>query len=220
LLGREPGELLARVTVRDRGRHQFGELGEAVLEILGERRVRRRRRDHPPDPAVDDDRGARNSVEPVLTCLGGHAAWKIGVVLEPCGATGAEDLQGHRGAVEWPARTRAEGVRMLAPNGEDSHHGALVITALIVIAADRRIREVQDLGDLPRDGIEHFRGRRTAGHEGRDPPQRRRLLGKLRRLDTILCMPASELGGRFHFVKLPHNRRCEHEPHAGGAGGR
>ena len=40
LLLRKPRELLVRLTVRDRGRHQLGELCETILELVGERRVR------------------------------------------------------------------------------------------------------------------------------------------------------------------------------------
>jgi hypothetical protein len=35
LLLREAGQLLAGVTVRDGGPHQFGELGESILDVIG-----------------------------------------------------------------------------------------------------------------------------------------------------------------------------------------
>jgi hypothetical protein len=90
-------------------------------------------------------------------------------------------------------------VRTLARDREDRHGRALV-----VIAADRGIREVQDLGNLLGDGREHVGRRRSLRNQRRHPPQRRLLLGKPPRLTALLRAGRIELARRIHRVTVPH----------------
>jgi hypothetical protein len=146
-------ELFVRLAVRDRGRHQLGELRKTFLETLWERRIRRRRRNDSPDPAVNHDRSTGNAVEAVLTSCCGERARKIGVVLHPHGTTRTENLGGHRRAVERPPRARAKGVRTIAPDREDRHRRAVVVQA-----TDSGIPEVHDLSDLLGNRCKHLCG--------------------------------------------------------------
>ena len=61
-------------------------------------------------------------------------------------------------------------MRSIAPGGDDGRG------AVRLVAPDHHQRHAQDLSHLPCDGGEHLRRRRPAGHERRDPPQRRPLL--------------------------------------------
>ena len=62
LLG-EPRELVVRLAVGDRGRHQLGELREPILEHARAAARPATTPDRSPDRAVDDDRGAGSRVE-------------------------------------------------------------------------------------------------------------------------------------------------------------
>ena len=62
-------------------------------------------------------------------------------------------------------RSGLEALWPVAPDGQNRHRRALV-----VIATDGGVLEVQDLSDLLGDGREHLTCRRTARHEGGHAP--------------------------------------------------
>src|SRR4051812_23162270 len=114
LLVGEPGELFTALGIRDRGPQELGELGEPMLDLVGEWPVWRGGAHGSPDRAVDDDRGARGGVESGRTSSGGERAGKVRVVIDPGRAARSVHLRDHRRAVEWPARPRLEHMRTIA----------------------------------------------------------------------------------------------------------
>ena len=119
LLLRKPG--VPRVPdVCDRGRHELGELCETMLRSSGSG-----------DPGDDVEitphthpstmMGAPAPCEPATSGLGGEGVRHTRVILDPRRPPRAENLRGHRRAVERPARTGVDAGRSVAPRGEDSH---------------------------------------------------------------------------------------------------
>ncbi len=186
---------------------QLGELGETIPCVIGDRLVRGRDRHQSPDGAVDDDRGARNAVQPERARRGGEGASPVRTFLGPGRAPRLPRACGKPGRVERPAGARLEGMRPVTPGGEHGHR--LVV---IVVALDRGNGQVHHPGHLAGDGGEYLAGLRAPGYQ-RDHAAQRGLLvcqplghgrASLRRdHDAPAQIGDGDLAARRHMRDLP-----------------
>ena len=168
-------DLRPRLGALQRQRDQLGEARQAGLGVRAERADRRDQHEPPDPPARHDRRGDRGAEAVGAHQLRGAPA-HVRVVLDPRGLAGARDDRGQPVAVgerDRGADDEAARVVLVGPAPDRPRLPALV--------ADRRRRaHVQQPPGLLGDGLEDLLGLGRGGHERRDPPQRRLLLGELR----------------------------------------
>ena len=170
LLVGDRSHLLARLGVRDRGRDELGEVGEALLRTRGQRTAAREDGDLTPRPPREHDRAG----DPRLRVLGAdevvdQSPDRSGVDSD---RASAEQLRhaGHRWAgIEAEADGRSVGHG--AADGEESPQ------PIRVVSREAGLVRVQQLVNLLGDRSEDLVGGSTTRDERRHPPQRRLLVG-------------------------------------------
>jgi hypothetical protein len=162
-------QLVPRLRVLDRVRHELRERRDPVLGARRHQHARRpHRRDGAPDAAADDDRPAGAGADPELPHQFGDDAADLVEVLDPDGPLRLQHLPEHPAAVERAAmadRDRRRGA--VGPAGHD--FGPLRAHD----AQKRRPLRPEQHADLLGDGGEDLLARGLARDERGDAPQRR-----------------------------------------------
>ena len=189
LFVREPGELISAGGGGDRRGDQIRELRQPVLDVVGQRLARRHAGAHrPPELPVDDDRGSNPGADAGRSDGLGDDAGDLAEVLDPGRAVDLREQFGGRARLDRPQAARLERMRPVAP-GADDGRGAVAFDA-----PDHDQGHAQDLGQLPRDGGEDIRRRRSADHEHRDATQRRLLRLEEGLVPALLPFPEGDHG--------------------------
>jgi hypothetical protein len=150
-------QLGAAFRVRDRGRGQLGEVGDALLRVRGEGTAPRRGDDRAPHAPADVDRAGHRGAEPLPARMVGQLALQSGKVIDAGRPPGPEDLRDRQRGLDGPA-ARQGGVgahtsedRRRRVGLETSDRGDVGTKKLAYLAGDLR----EDLGWRGRTGDEH-----------------------------------------------------------------
>ena len=177
-------QLLARLRVRERLRHELRERADAVLVAGCERILHRRDDDRAPELAADDDRGPHAGPEAELVQPLGERARHHGVVVDALRPAAPVDLGRERLAVEPHPRADLD-LRDARRAPAADHVGRPVVA----VADHVRGLRPEEPPDLLGDGREHAPGIARARHEGRHAPQRLLLLQQHRRVGAAVPGP-------------------------------
>ena len=171
LLGQTP-ELVPRLRLRERGRHELGEPRQPLLDAIGQRSALRGRHDHAPQRAVDDDRRAGRRTDPGAPDGVGERTRDLRVVVGPRGRAGLAHPRSDCRAVKGPARPDFERMLALAP-GTDHRRRPIGLVSQHV-----DVWQAERPADLLGHRGEHVRRAGAAGDHPRHAAQRRLLLGE------------------------------------------
>jgi hypothetical protein len=164
-------QLRPRLGIRDRGRHELGEVLEARLGLGRERDILRRGDHHAPRPPLDGDwdaDGVANAGLPDRRC---DDAGGVLVAVHACRSPGPQHARGHAVALERKARPDRD-ARVASPLRDADDR------AIRVVAAQMRGGHAEHLTDLPHHRGEDLVRRRLASDQRGHAPQRSLLVGE------------------------------------------
>ena len=186
LLVGDPAELLAGIGVGDRGRGQFGEVGQPPFGSRRGRLPGRRARDHEaPQAAIDGNRRCDSGADTELTHH--RRDRRTGrKIVDASWTPGRPDKRGRAAFGERAVVAGPRGFAGRAPRGDARHR------MVGVVPGQERAVGLQNPPDLFGHGREHLRRRCAAGDQRRHPAQRGLLAGESRAL------------ARTRFRRIPH----------------